>query len=363
MILDVTKPKTNAFRPCILAVVFLLLGSVVGSAEPPTSIRGFESPFTDPLPAFLSSHGIWKELGDPTQPLDKILDRVYELEYLVPYGSGKQVFVTEYLTLRSVLRRPTRAAIFLTAAEYRGDFWAVPVEGRNIPAMAAKRGFFAYTIDYLGMGNSYKPEDGSSVDYLTNAEPVDKLIDLIRIFRGVAKVDLVAEGFGGEVAATFAGDTRRIRSIVMSSVWYKNFSDGFRNSFLTPQFRAFLESQPGGYWVPNFVAQTLTWTDDQRIRDYVFATQQDLEVATGPFLQYFDPGLPLMDAAAAKVPALIMASEFSGFPAPGDVELLAAEWGGDATLVTLENSFHVPRIESPENAERYSDELFGFIDP
>ena len=70
-----------------------------------------------------------------------------------------------------------------------------------------------------------------------------------------------------------------------------------------------------------------------------------------------------MDTAAARVPALIIAPEFSGFPAPGDLELLAAEWFGDATLVTMENSFHVPRIESPENAERYFNELFGFIDP
>lgn len=340
----------------------LLLGSVLGYAEESTHAQASETKPTDPLLDFFSSQEEWEKLADPTQPLDKTLNRVHKLRHFVSYAPGEKIFVTEYFTLRSVLRQPARAVIFLTAAEYRGSFWDIPVSGYSAPAMAAERGFFAYTIDYIGMGGSHRPGGGSGLDFLRNAEAVSKLVDRVRRSRRVDKVDLVGEGFGGEVAAALADDSMRIRSVFLSSVWYKEFSEPFRAAFINPAFEAFLRSRPDGYWIPNFVARTLAWTDNQEIRDYVFSTQQDLEVPTGPFLQLFEPGLPIIDAVAARVPALIVSPEFNPFPAPGDMAKLATEWGGGASLVILQGSFHASRIEGPEIAGEYFQQLFNFID-
>lgn len=355
-----TKQHTSP-TALVLGLLLLLLAPAVLAGQ--TTLENKTSGNADPVWDFFESEALWAALRDESQPLKKTLNEVHRKSYFVPFAPGKKLFVTEYFTVQSLLREPARAVIFLTAAEYRGSFWDIPGEGRSGPAMAAERGFFAYTIDSLGMGKSHRPEDGSKVAGLDNAKAVSELIDRIRRSRQVDRVNLVGEGFGGEVAAALADDPERVGSMVLSSLWYKEFSPSFAAFALSPGFEAFLRSHPDGYWVPNFVETTLLATPDQDIRDYVFATQQDLEVATGPYLQYIDPGLPVINATAAKVPALIITAEFNPFPAPGDMDELTADWGGGASLVVLEGSFHVSRIETPEIAERYFQEMFDFLDP
>ncbi len=296
-----------------------------------------------------------------SRPLEEILSEVHTVDFSIPYAPGKTIFVTEYFTLQSLIRRPARAAIFLTAMEYRGDFWDVPVEGYSGPDMAAERGFFAYTTDYLGIGKSYRPKDGGKVDYRGNAEPVGKLIDFVRRTRQVDRLDLIGEGHGCEVASVLAAEPERVRSVVMSTWYYKEL--GGVTEILTPEFKALMESRPNGYWVPNVMAKTLAHVGNQEIRDYVFATQQDLEVPTGPFLQLFDSGGLAHTAKAAKVPALIITPELSAWPGPGDMNDLEADWGGGATLVVLQGSYHVSRMETPDVAGKYFQALFDFIDP
>ena len=103
---------------------------------------------------FAALEGIWAELEDESRPLGRILDRVFKVDRFVRYAPGKKLFVTEYFTVRTLLRRPARAAIFLTGPEFRGNFVDIPVEGYSGPVMAAQRGFFAYTVDYVGVGLS-----------------------------------------------------------------------------------------------------------------------------------------------------------------------------------------------------------------
>ncbi len=295
----------------------------------------------------------------PEPPLPP-LDEVVSFSHRVPVGPGQTLFVTEHFTLASVLREPARAVVFLTGPGFRGNFWSIPVEGYNGPEMAARRGFFAYTLDYVGVGESYRPEDGSQVNYLTQVGPTRTLVDLVRHARQVERVDLVGETYGAQIASELADEPERIRSVTMTVV-YKSYDPGIL-AFFTPAFEAFLRSRPNGYWEPDVLAQTLAHSPVQELRDYVFATQLGV-YPTGPALQFWDFPLPIVDAPAAAVPGLVIVGEHDPFPAPGDSAQLAAEWGGGASLAVIPGAFHVPRIEAPEIAGQYFEALFDFIDP
>ncbi len=294
-------------------------------------------------------------------PPDKIFDRVFSFSYRLPVGAGQELFVTEHFTLASVFRRPKRAVVFLTGPEFRGNFWSIPVEGYNGPEMAARRGFFAYTFDYIGVGESTVPEDGSGVNYLTQVEPVRKLIDLIRFWRRVDTVDLTGEGYGAEVASELADEPERVRSVTLSVVTYENYDPAIL-PFFSPQLEAFLRSSPNGYWEPDFLDQTLAFSPIQEVKDYVYATQPGV-YPTGPILQFWDFDAPIIDAPAAEVPGLVIIGALDPFPAAGDPQALADEWGGGADLVLIPGSFHVPRIEAPDIAAQYFAAFFDFIDP
>jgi len=227
--------------------------------------------------------------------------------------------------------------------------------------MAARRGFFAYTFDYVGVGESYLPADGSQINYLTQAVTTRKLVDYIRRSRHVRKVDLIGEGYGVEVASVLADEPWRIRSVTMTVIVYKSFDPAVL-PFFSPQLEAFLRNSPNGYWQPNFLAQTLAHTPIQEVSDYVLATQLG-SYPTGPWLQIFDFPLPVIDAPAAAVPGLVIIGDQDPFPAPGDSAELAADWGNNTNLITIAGSFHVPRIEAPDIADQYFEALFDFIDP
>ncbi len=292
---------------------------------------------------------------------DDILYRVYSIKHRLPVGNGQSLSVTAHFSLASLLREPARGAVFLTGPDFRGSFWSIPVEGYNGPAMAAKRGFVAYTFDYLGVGESTLPADGSQINVMTQVGPTRKLIDFVRYFWGVETVDLVGEGYGAEIASELADEPGRVRSVTMSVVTYENYDAGILG-FFSPEFEAFLRSFEDGYFEPDFLDLTLMFSPVQELRDYVLATQPG-SYPTGPALAFWDSPLPIIDAPAAEVPGLVVIGQFDPFPAPGDSAALAADWGAGANLVVIPNAFHVPRIEAPEVAEQYFEALFDFIDP
>ena len=281
--------------------------------------------------------------------------------FRVPIGPGQNLFVTEFFTRASRLREPARAAVFLTGPEFRGNFWSIPVEGYNGPEMAARRGFFAYTLDYVGAGESYLPEDGSQINYLTQVDPVRTLVDFVRRSRQVDTVDLIGEGYGAEIASELADEPERARSVTLTVITYRTYDPGILG-FLSPEFEAFLRSFEDGYYEPNFLDLTLAFSPVQELRDYVFATQLGT-YPTGPALQFWDFPAPIIDAPAALVPGLVIIGGLDPFPAPGDSAELAAEWGGGAGLVVIPGAHHVPRIEAPAIADQYFEALFDFIDP
>lgn len=318
--------------------------------EPTSSVATFKTLLESPeIISDLES----KSFGDA-------LGKVHSINHYVQYENGRKIFVTEYFSLRSVLRRPARAVIFLTGPEFRGNFWSIPVEGYNGPEMAAERGFFAYTVDYVGVGESFLPGDGTRVNFMTQVPAIRTLVDSVRRSRRVQSVDLVAEAYGGEVASQLADEPQRVRSVTMSTVVYKNYSPGFL-SFFSPGLENFLRNQPGGYWQPNFLNNTLAASTNEALREYVISTQLNT-YPTGPYLEFWDFGLPAIDAAAARVPCLVVTGEFNPFPAVGDLEELVSDWGGGGELVVISGASYSPRIGSEEIAEQYFEALFNFID-
>lgn len=359
MINTQTTKLTSIFG---FVLALLLLSSTAGAQGGPTlgdKTGGDSLGYHDPVADFLRSPAFRNLIDDESLPLEKALDKVHSFNHRFPIGPGQTLFVTEYFTARSVLREPARGVIFLTGPEFRGDFWSIPVEGYHGPEMAARRGFFAYTLDYVGVGQSHLPADGSQISFLTQVAPVRAFIDFVRRSRQVDRVDLVGEGYGGEIAAVLAAEPERVRSVVLSTLVYKTFNPAIE-AFFSPQFEAFLRSQPDGYWMPNFLDLTLGFSPNQALRDYVFATQPGV-YPTGPALQFWDFGLPTIDTAAAEAPALVIAGELDPFPALGDMAALADDWGGGGTLIVIPGSNHVPRIESEEIALEYFAALFDFL--
>ena len=342
---------------CFVASLFLLLIAPGGLAAQPFSAE------TDPVAEIVGVEAFLEALEGDSQPIQRKLGRVFKVNRFFSYEPGKRLYVTEYFTLETLRRRPARAAIFLTGPEFRGSFWDIPVDGYSAPVMAAKRGFYAYTLDYVGVGRSHLPENGSQINYLTNVTPVRRFVDRVRLTRGVALVDLVGEHYGGEIAAAVAQEIPdSIRSVVMSTMNYEAISEEVIDNFLTPELEAFLRSDPDGYWEPELLPFTLFFSDNEQLREYVFATQTGT-YPTGSFLQFFDLGLPVLEPAAQQVPLLLFAGELDGFLVPGDMENLAAEWGGGATLVVIPGAHKAPRIETAEIAGMYFQEVFDFLDP
>ncbi|MCP4205148.1 MAG: hypothetical protein GY769_24830, partial [bacterium] len=237
---------------------------------------GFED-VVDPAVAFFESAELRNLLAQPGKSLPDILDTVHTLEHWVPIGDGQTLYVTEHFTLRSWFRFPRRAALMLTGPEFKGTFWSVPFEGYNGTEMVARRGFFAFTPDYVGTGNSYKPADGSNIDFRTQIEPMKILLRYIRFFRWVPRIDLLGEGYGGEVSTQLAADRRRVRSCVLSTMLYK---DLLAQSLVSPEWAAFLASFPDGYFVPPFYDITFGLAAPE-IQSWLFATQPD-DYPTGP---------------------------------------------------------------------------------
>ncbi len=316
--------------------------------------HGFES-VTDPAKEHFSLPEPWGPLLAEGAEPEQLLDAVVTLEHDVPLAGGETLRLNEFSTLRSWLRRPRRGVLFLGGTALNARGWAVPVDGYNAPEMAARRGMFAFTADFLGVGDNYKP-GGDALDssFERNQEALEVAVRYIRHFRAIARLDLVGESWGGAHATQLAADAERIRSCTMSSMSYKQTNP----AFLTPEFAALLKSLPDNY-LPGLepgMIESLTAGAPPEVTDYLKRTQ------AGPFItsqlwQFID-GLPHFDPGVAAVPGLVIASDFEA----GDGRALAADYGGGAQFLEIAGGGHAPRLTSPENARRYWDRVFEFID-
>jgi pimeloyl-ACP methyl ester carboxylesterase len=359
MLRQIFNNRTSPLLFLLLGLLTVLPAFAAGPAVDTKALRadgaGFED-VVDPARAFFD-----KGLGDAAFEKDGALfEQVYQLTHLVPVGDGKSLFVTEHFTLGSWLTWPHRSALFLSGSAFRGNHHNIPVEGYDATSMMARRGFFAFTVDYLGVGESTRPANGLEASFEANQEALEVLLRYIRFFRAVPRIDLIGAGYGGSLATQLAADDTRVRSVVMSAMLYDQLVGG---PLTDPAFVALLESSPDGYFfIPGEGSGVFLTEAPQAVRDYVFATQGgfyptlNFLVAAGD-LPFFDPGV-------ARVPGLILFGENDIVVGPGGVDNLALDYGTEgALLISRPDAGHAPRTGSPEIAAWFWENVFDFLDP
>ena len=176
-----------------------------------------------------------------------VLDRIFTLDHFVPVGPGRKIHLRETFSVRSLLRWPHRAMVMIPGLPVDGEFYNIPVAGYNGREIMARDGYFAFTSDQEGSGLSTFPEDGFSVTYDLQTESYRKVIEYVRLIRLAPRVDVLGESTGGGVAAQVCANRNIVRKCILGSMIYRTGTDFFNAVFLSPEFQAFIRSQPNGY--------------------------------------------------------------------------------------------------------------------
>lgn len=350
---------------CLL--LCLLVPAAAGSAESPETIanyippsqdgQGFEG-VVDPALAWFNSQEWAVGHSDVNRSEEEDLDKPVTLDHVIPLEDGRHLFVQETFTTRSWLRQPSRAVLFFSGSVFRGNHWRIPVDGYNGPELAARRGYFAYTVDYLGVGNSSSPETGWEITRDANRDAMKVLLRYIRYFRNVPRVDLVGEGYGGSIATELGADPTRVRSVSGSAMIYTVTAGG---PLTDPTFVEMLRNSPTGYFfIPGAAGLAFMGQAPEPAREFVEATQGGLY----PVLNFLGGAtLPNLDPSVARVPGLIIHGALDFIAPDYDIRQLAADYGEyGARYVSRADAGHAPRSESPEVAAWFWQTLFGFLE-
>ncbi|MGH9030994.1 MAG: alpha/beta fold hydrolase [Acidimicrobiia bacterium] len=317
----------------------------------------------DPAAAVWARADIAGALADPDAADPTLLDTVHRVEHDVPVAQGRSVRVTETFTPRCLLRTPRRAVLHLSGPVTVRSCWNIPVTGYDAGARDAGREFFSFTADYVGFGESTRPEDGSAVTPLSQVESLAGVLDHVGRIRDLTVgIDLVVESVGGGIATQLAADTARVRSVVLSTIMYSGMSEAAQSILLSPEYRAFLESFDDGYLVTDggYYAQ-FTGSSPAAVGEW-FAHTQPGRYPTGFFLCMFE-GLPYFDPSVARAPALVLPGPGDFVPPAGDAEALARDYGkSGAELAFVETGGHTPRFEAPDTAASYWRHVYEFIE-
>lgn len=306
-------------------------------------------------------------LADDEPSASHLLDHVFTLDHHVHLGPGRTVHVTESFTLKSWLRWPHRGALLLPGTVVRGDFYNLDVDGYRFQDDLAKRGFFAFALDYEGTPLSTDPPDGYAVthDFLVGESRT--VLAIMRILRLIPKMDVIGESNGGAIAAELCDDAARVRSCTMASMLWLEGTPFYDAVFLDPAFLAFLQNQPEGYLDvgPELYFNILTGTSAE-VADEILATQPG-RYALAPVLE--PSVLPWYDPTRARVPGLIIQGTHDNIATQADNDVLALAYGsapgagGSATVVRIEGGGHIPRIQPPPINEQFKQAVTDFIDP
>jgi pimeloyl-ACP methyl ester carboxylesterase len=294
-----------------------------------------------------------------SKELDDLFTTVYRLAHDVPIGGGRTVRVNEHFTLWSWLRYPRRGVLLLAGPAFLGSNWTIPVEGYDAAALIARRGMFAFTVDYLGTGASFKPTDGFEVTFEANLQAMDSVLSYFKLRRLIPRFDLIGAGNGGSLAAELAADRGRVRSCVMAAMLYVDLVGG---PLLSPNFVQMLQTAPNGYaFVPPPGYLFFMQGAPQEAVDYVLSTQPGLYPSNN-FLVALER--PFFDPSVARVPGLVIYGSEDTIAGPQDGAKLAADYGKrGAELVIMEGAGHAPFTEAPATAAEFWRIVFEFIDP
>ena len=360
----------------LFALCTIFAGSAAAEPTMHDDGAGFESA-VDPAEAFFDSPVIarhWSHaLAQPsfdkqldssmklsTKITTKNTDTVYRLEHDIHVPNGDTLRVVEHFTLGSWLRWPHRAVLMTTS--FTSSAFSIPVEGYDMTDMLAREGFFTFSVDLIGYGESSKPANGNDATFARHQEALEAALRYIRFFRLVPKVDVYGEGLGGALASQLAADATRVRSAIMTDQVYLEQIAGPSQD---PAFRAFVESDEDGYiFVAPEVIQQFLITSPPEVADYFASTQSGLTPATA-FTLAFD--LPFFDPREAAVPGLYIQSELDFEIELSDTEALVADYGatggGEATLLVVEGAPRGARFGAPDDAAFLQAAVMDFLDP
>jgi pimeloyl-ACP methyl ester carboxylesterase len=307
----------------------------------------------------LDPDGPGDELGARAEELGgaaRLCESVVTLEHRVPVGGGVRLRVVEKFSGRTVVARPRRAILMLTATLVTTAQYDTAVPGdESFDAMArlARAGFDVFSVDYEGYGGSTRPPDGRTVTAERSLEQMGVIVEWIRRNRRVAQVDLFGASLGSSLAMALGSEggpvpTSHIGRIVLTSVVYREVTPLFQSVFFTPELRAFLESAPGGYVQTDPGAYGIILAAADPAAAAWAASAFPGTYAVGPTLEGFD--LPVFDASTGRVPALQVWGDADLVTPRSDVDLFQAEWGGRAELLVLPGGGHAPTLEPVREA-------------
>jgi hypothetical protein len=335
-----------------------------GAGEDPT-VGSTSDAITSSGPALPAE--VTRCLSNPHGLTPEQLDRLYTVEHNVPVGPGRRVHVTEKFTLRSWLRWPHRAMLMLPGTISKGSFFNPDVDGYRFQDEVARRGFFAFTVDYEGSGTSTYPANGLDVTHSYLVNSMRPVLAYTRLIRLVPRVDVLGESNGGAIAAELCDDATRVRSCTMSSMIYKEGTPFFNAVFQNPGFIGFLQSQPNGYLdVDASYYFNITLTSPPAVSAWVLANQPG-RYAVAPLT--VAATLPWFDPSRARVPGLIIQGTLDDIGTQNDSDLLAADYGsapgagGHATIARIAGASHIPRVDPAPLNTQWNSTVLSFVDP
>ncbi|MFO7180630.1 MAG: alpha/beta hydrolase [Pseudomonadota bacterium] len=301
----------------------------------------------------------------PRDLLETLCDQEFELEHFVNVGQGVRLHVRERFSGRSVLRVPRRALLMIPPTLATNEIFDARVDGDlgyNALHRAAERGYFAFAVSYEGYGESTTPADGKTVTGERSLAQMRKVLQWVRSERAVPRVDLFGMSLGGGIAIALGGKDspqtqHAVNRILVSAFVYEAFSPELAAVF-TPEFKAFLESLPGGYITtgPDFYAPVLSGLEPAAMA-WALETMPGT-YAVGPTLEGFD--LPFFAAENGRAPVLQLWGTADPVTTLADVEAFQSEYGGPSRLAVIEGGAHSLHLEPVR--EQFWNEAFAFLD-
>lgn len=281
----------------------------------------------------------------PAAALQALCEHVYEVDHLIDVGDGATLHVIEKFSGRSLLHVPRRGLLMITPTLVTNELYDADVPGDasyNALDRAAGQGYFAFAPSYEGYEGSSHPDDGKSVTAERSLEQMSEIVAWIGHHRRIPKVDLYGMSLGASLATALGGvvspeSARHIDRIVVAANVYKAFTSEAAAIF-SPEFEAFLESIPGGYFTTDasFYFPVLALAEPPALAwglEHLPGTY-----SLGPTLEAFE--LPIFDAASGRAPLLQAWGTFDPLTPESDVLQFQAEYGGPSELAVFEGGGH-----------------------
>jgi pimeloyl-ACP methyl ester carboxylesterase len=301
--------------------------------------------------------------GSTGAALQQLCERIFEVDHFINVGDGATLHVRESFSGRSLLRFPRRSMLMITPTLVTNELYdadVTPDDTYNAMARAAHQGYFAFAPSYEGYELSSQPAEGKSVTAERSLGQMSNLVKWIRKNRLVKEVDLYGMSLGASLANVLGGvmspgNPEHIDRVVVAANVYKSFTPEV-SAIFSPEFKAFLQSIPGGYFTTDasFYFPVVALADPAAF-NWVMANAPGT-YSLGPTLEAFD--LPIFEASYGRAPLLQAWGTFDPLTPESDVIQFQTEYGGPASLLTIEGGGHSPFLEAGK--EQFWAAAFAF---